>query len=245
MVKRNLFLFLISIFLSPDLVFSKARIILRACLSLHGNSVLAMTTKLEKMHTSGFKYVAAAFMLVASVQVFAEKATTYTGNSRPSLHATDVKKFDAIVTDINYEMKRVKLTDAEGRSVVLTIDPQARNFDQVSKGDRVIIETVESIAIKVTPNGESPGADSILYVDVPKAGEKPHGVAVQTRQISAIVEDIDYQARTVTLRGPEGNLRRIRVDPVAKRFNEVKKGDLITFKLTEAIALSVSKPAEK
>jgi len=201
---------------------------------------------MKYMKSGLLAFTASVMLLALSTQVLAEKVTTYsTQNNRPSVHSTDIRKFDATVSDINHEMMRVMLTEATGQSVTLSIDPKARNFDQVQKGDRVVIESVDSICIKVTPNGEKPGSDSILYVDVAKTGEKPHGVAVQTLQLSAIVEDIDYKARTVVLRGPKGNTRTVRVDPVAKRFNEVKKGDLITFKLTEAVALSVTKPESK
>jgi hypothetical protein len=61
-------------------------------------------------------------------------------------------------------------------------------------------------------------------------------------QLTATVEAIDYKSRTVTLKGPEGNVHTFKVDPAAKRFNEVKKGDQVTIKMTEAIAISVTKP---
>jgi hypothetical protein len=190
-----------------------------------------------------FAVVATALMLAASTQVLADKKLTVSSDgNRPGLYATEVKKINATVSDINYEYRRVTLTDAEGKTTVLTIDPQARNFEQVRKGDKVAIETVDAFAIQVTPSGEKPGADSITYVHVAKPGEKPHGVAVQTRQVTATVEAIDYLARTVTMRGPDGNIRIFRVDPIAKRFDEVKKGDQITVKITEAIAMSVTRP---
>jgi hypothetical protein len=186
--------------------------------------------------------VAVAFMLAVPTHAQAEKQLTLTSSgNRPGLHATEVKKLNATVSEINYEYRRVTLTDSEGRNTVLTIDPQARNFEQVKQGDKVSIETVEAFAIQVTPNGEKTGHDSITYVHIAKPGEKPHGVAVQTKHITAIVEAIDYKARTVTMKGPEGHVRVFKVDPIAKRFNEVKKGDEITVKITEAIALSVTR----
>lgn len=184
--------------------------------------------------------LAATFMLAASTHALAEQKLTLTsGDKRPGLHATEWKKFTATVTDINYEYRRVFLMDSEGNSTTLAIDPQARNFEQVKKGDKVIIETAEAFAIQVTPSGEKPGHDSITYVQVAKPGEKPRGVAIQTQQVTATVEAIDYKSRTVTMKGPEGNTRVFKVDPVVKRLNEVKKGDHITVKLTEAVALSV------
>ena len=186
-------------------------------------------------------YIAALFLLVISSPAMANKEKNSTKQvDRPSLHATEVKKFRATVSDINYEYMRVTLTDDEGKSMTLTIDPRAKNFAQVQKGDKVFIETVDAFAIHVTPRGEKPVNDSITYVHVAKPGEKPHGVAVQTRQINATVETIDYETRVVSLKGPDGNIRILRVDPVVKRFKEIQKGDLIRVKITEAIALSVT-----
>ncbi len=42
-------------------------------------------------------------------------------------------------------------------------------------------------------------------------------------------------------KGPEGNTRTIKVDP-GVRFKEVKKGDEVVVRLTEALAISVQNP---
>jgi hypothetical protein len=40
-------------------------------------------------------------------------------------------------------------------------------------------------------------------------------------------------------------VRTLTVGPEAKRFDEVKKGDQVTLNVTEAVAISVSKPQKK
>jgi hypothetical protein len=57
--------------------------------------------------------------------------------------------------------------------------------------------------------------------------------------MTARVEDIDYKNRTVTLRVPQQKTVTLKVDKDVKRFNEVKKGDEIVVKHTEALAISV------
>jgi hypothetical protein len=57
------------------------------------------------------------------------------------------------------------------------------------------------------------------------------------------VEDIDYKKRTVTLRGPQQKTATLKVDKSVKRLNEVKKGDEIVVRHTEAVAIDV-KPAK-
>jgi Cu/Ag efflux protein CusF len=140
----------------------------------------------------------------------------------------------------------VTLQGKDGESVELVVGPEAKNFDQVKKGDEVTFEYLESVAVVVTPKGATPpAAGQAAYVETAKPGEKPHGRAVQTTTITATVEAIDYKARTVTLKGPAGNVRTFTVGPEAKRFDEVKKGDQVTLNVTEAVAISVSKPEKK
>jgi len=57
--------------------------------------------------------------------------------------------------------------------------------------------------------------------------------------MTARAEDIDYKNRTVTLRGPQQKTVTLKVDKDVKKFNEVKKGDEIVVKHTEALAINV------
>ena len=61
-------------------------------------------------------------------------------------------------------------------------------------------------------------------------------------EVNANVEKIDYQKRLITLKGPEGNVRTLKVDPRVKRLNEIKVGDDIVLRRTEAVALDVTPP---
>jgi hypothetical protein len=59
--------------------------------------------------------------------------------------------------------------------------------------------------------------------------------------MTAKVEAIDYDKRTVTLMGPQGNRRMVKVDESVKRLNEVKPGDEVVVRYTEAVAIAFSK----
>lgn len=63
-------------------------------------------------------------------------------------------------------------------------------------------------------------------------------------EVTATIEAIDHTARSVTLKGPEGNLTTIFAPPEVKRFNELKVGDKVTFKYYESVAYSIRKPGE-
>ena len=73
-------------------------------------------------------------------------------------------------------------------------------------------------------------------------GEKPAGIAVEAVDVAATVQEIDKKKRTVTLKGPHGKLVTIKVDKSVKGFDNLKKGDSIHARYTEAVAISVEKP---
>lgn len=196
------------------------------------------------MMTTRSVVMATALMLAVSTPVLAGKKTG--ANEGPGGVVTEVQTMTATVTAIDHKTRKVTLTGPEGNSVTLTVGPEAKNLGQVKKGDLVTIDKVESVALIVTPKGqEAPSAGVTTYVEAAKPGEQPRGMMVQTVQVTATVEAIDYKARTVTLRGPEGNVRTLKVGPEAKHFGQVKKGDQVTANLTEATAISVTKPQKK
>lgn len=197
------------------------------------------------MKTTRSLFMTTALVLAVSMPALADQQAVMAGD-RPGGIVVDSQTMTATVSAIDYKTRKVTLTGPQGNSVTLTVGPEAKNFNQVKKGDQVTIEKVESVALLVTPKGEvAPAAGSETYVKVAKPGESPHGVMVQTVQITATVEAIDYKARTVTLKGPEGNTRTLKVGPDAKRFDQVKKGDQVTVNVTEATAISVTKPLKK
>lgn len=55
--------------------------------------------------------------------------------------------------------------------------------------------------------------------------------------ITATVTAVDHKARTVTLKGPEGNEMTMPVGEEVKRLNEVKVGDLLDVGYLEAVGL--------
>jgi hypothetical protein len=189
---------------------------------------------------------ATALAVAVSPLVSADDKTGAASNQDFGGAIIESQTVQAKVSAIDYKTRKVTLTGQKGNSITLDVGPEAKNFDQVKKGDDVVMETVESVALVVTPKGEmAPAAGQTSYIQTAKPGEKPHGVEVQTTQITATVEAIDYQARTVTLKGPEGNIRTIKVSPDAKRFDQVKKGDQVTLNVTVATAIAVYNPKKQ
>jgi hypothetical protein len=60
--------------------------------------------------------------------------------------------------------------------------------------------------------------------------------------VTAVVESIDRTSRTVMLKGPEGNLVELTVDPSVTRFDNLKVGDHVTTTYNESVAFNIQKP---
>jgi len=72
--------------------------------------------------------------------------------------------------------------------------------------------------------------------------EQPKVVKERTAVMTATVQAIDLKTRIVTLKGPKGEVRDIKVGEEAVNLPQVKVGDLVTVKYYESLAIEVIKP---
>lgn len=80
--------------------------------------------------------------------------------------------------------------------------------------------------------------------DQPRSEAKPGVYQAGVMHARGTVEDIDYDKRTVTLKGDNGELVTLEIGPEAKRFNEVKKGDIVKIDYLESVGVMVQPPDE-
>jgi hypothetical protein len=165
-----------------------------------------------------------------------------TAPSKPGAVLVETATFKAKVDAVDQEKRLVTLTGPRGNTVTVKAGPEVRNLDQVKPGDVLTVRYLESVALFVRKSGEPPAATEAQTVEVAPKGQKPAGLIVNTVEVTGTVEAVDLAKRTVTLKGPEGKSRTIKVDPSVKRLAEVKKGDQVVARHTEALALSVAKP---
>jgi hypothetical protein len=112
----------------------------------------------------------------------------------------------------------------------------------VKVGDKLKVKYVDAIAIFVRKSSDPPDASETKAVAVAPRGQKPMVAAINTVEVTANVEKVDYEKRLITLKGPEGNVRTLKVDPRVKRLAEIKQGDDIVLRRTEAVAIEVTPP---
>ena len=160
---------------------------------------------------------------------------------KPGGVVVDVVKLTGTVKAVDLEKKTVTIEGSGGKTVTVNAK-NARNLDQVKAGDKVNLAFIEEMALFVRKSDAAPSATETQAVQLAPKGEKPGGLVAQTIELTGSVESIDTQKRTIALKGPAGNVRTFKVGQEVKNFAQIKKGDQVVLRLTEAIALSVVKP---
>jgi hypothetical protein len=172
-----------------------------------------------------------------------EQADAQTGN--PEMGAATVITANATVAAINQETREVTLQGADGEEITITASDQVRNLPQVEVGDRVQVTYYESVNVELLGRDhDMPPATEIAAMDTAAPGEKPGGVMGRELSVVATIEEINKDNETVTLKGPEGNTRTVKVRNPAN-LEKVAVGDDIMITLTRSVAVDVKEAPAK
>jgi hypothetical protein len=71
------------------------------------------------------------------------------------------------------------------------------------------------------------------------AVEKPSFSATQTIQLVAVVDAVDREARTITLKGPEGETRTLQADPDSHNIDKIDVGDKVDVEFVQNMTIEV------
>jgi len=148
----------------------------------------------------------------------------------------------ATVQDIDYQERTVTLKGENGHIFTLRVGDDAKNFNNVKKGDHVTARYTELLAIAVRKSDEPPSASRQESMTRAEPGQKPSGTEIQTTTITAKVEHIDRNKREVSLRGPEGNLRTLKIGKDVEAFDRLNVGDQVVATYTEEFTITVTPP---
>lgn len=67
------------------------------------------------------------------------------------------------------------------------------------------------------------------------------GVAANVIEITASVQAVNKADRTVTIKGPRGNVETVKAGPEVKNFDQIKVGDNVALRYVEALSLELKK----
>lgn len=153
--------------------------------------------------------------------------------------------YDGEVTKIDAATRTVTLKNQDGESTIVA-GPEVKNFAEIKVGDRfdVVYELAVAIElVKVKNPGTTSEQVSTSTTTAPQ-GDKPGVITTNTVTATANVEAIDTAKNVVTLKGPQGNIFKVKVKN-PDLMKDIVVNDQVKVVYTEAIAAVVSAPAKK
>jgi plasmid maintenance system killer protein len=153
--------------------------------------------------------------------------------------------YDGEVTKIDAATRTVTLKNQDGETSIVA-GPEVKNFAEIKVGDRFDVVYEMAIAVELV-KVKNPGAVgeqvSTSTVTAPQ-GDKPGMITTNTVTATANVEAIDAAKNIVSLKGPQGNIFKVKVKN-ADLLKDIAVNDQVKVVYTEAIAAVVSAPAAK
>jgi len=158
---------------------------------------------------------------------------------KPSFSSTQKVTLSATVEAINHETREVSLRGEDGELLEIVADEEVRNLDQVKTGDTLSIEYLQNMSVEVVAADHAEAGAAVITAEArTDEGEMPGAAAVESVVITAVVEEINLEANTFKLKGPDGNIS----EHTARDPENLKKaavGDLVVITLTEAVSITV------
>lgn len=153
---------------------------------------------------------------------------------------TDTLTLDAEVVAINHKARTAKLLMPDGKKRSVTVGPEAINFDQIQKGDRVKAVVSEELAIYLGDENAADDDGAAAVAMGAAKGEQPGGMVAETARITATVTAIDVEAHTATLKFEDGRTETVDVRPDVD-LTKQNVGAKVVFEITKVVAISVEK----
>jgi hypothetical protein len=151
----------------------------------------------------------------------------------------------ATVEAINLKTRHATLRLPDGKKQTFAVDQQVRNLDKVKRGDQVVVQYKGAIEVELTtpdPTQPLPLPTEAMAVDHRAAeGGKPEGAVARTMTLTGTVESYDPERRVAVIQGSDGETLRVNIQH-PERWTQVKAGDIVTARFSEALAIAVQPP---
>jgi len=153
--------------------------------------------------------------------------------------------YDGEVIKIDATTRTITLKNQDGESTIVA-GPEVKNFAEIKVGDRFDVVYELAVAVELV-KVKNPGATSEQVTTTTATapqGDKPGMITTNTVTATANVEAIDTAKNTVSLKGPQGNIFRVKVKN-ADLLKDIAVNDQVKVVYIEAIAAVVSAPSAK
>ncbi|HET8541131.1 MAG TPA: hypothetical protein VFL83_14750 [Anaeromyxobacter sp.] len=160
--------------------------------------------------------------------------------AQKELSASRSETITAKVKNIDQKTREVTLVGDDGVETTFKAGPDVKNLDKVKAGDVVSTTLDQTLTLWILAADQA-APELSVGTDVYRAapGQKPGGLMTADVAGVATVETIAADKKSVTLKGPKGNLVKLAVrNP--ENLDGVTVGTRIGFAYSETLALSVT-----
>jgi hypothetical protein len=164
---------------------------------------------------------------------------------KPAGRLEDGIQSRATVTEVDLPKRLATLTDDQGQEIVVEVPDTVQDLEKVKAGDEVVVSYTTALAWQVKRAGDgAPGVSQQAGFTTTPPGDKPGATVGRSVTMTATITAIHLSNGTVTLTGPEGRSRTIKVREPAD-LRKVQVGDLVDITYSEAVAIAVWPVAKK
>lgn len=150
----------------------------------------------------------------------------------------------ATVEAIDANTRTLTLKESDGDFVPITVPRSVERFSEIKVGDTITARYYDNIVIRLKPAGE-PAVDTLSDAVTKGSGASPAGTAASQRTITATIVAIDNKVPSITFKGEKVNWTYSSRVADKAALAKVKVGDRVDITWTEALTVSVTKPAKK
>lgn len=162
-----------------------------------------------------------------------------------SREETATIEFVATISSIDYETRKIGLTDSHGDVRSLTVDPRVNRFSELRVGDQVNVDIVASALAEVREPTEAelqnPG-------QVTRGLVRSHGEGTlagsMTEAVTSVVTIVGLNLlyETITVMTSDGELVDVQAQSV-DNLKKLKLGDTVVVTISQSVAVSVERVA--
>jgi len=179
------------------------------------------------------KRIIAIAALIAGVG----SATLLGAQQKAGVIVADSVETIVTVVEVDREARTVTVRGEKGHMATINVPEQAQNLDQVRPGSRFKVQYVTSVALSLRKGSGIASSNQGSTVEVAAKGDTPGGSVVTVHQVNAVVEGLNRDNRSVTLRGPEGGPFDLQVGEEVKAYGDIEVGDTVAVEYTEGLAM--------
>ncbi|TVZ37445.1 hypothetical protein P886_1786 [Alteromonadaceae bacterium 2753L.S.0a.02] len=161
---------------------------------------------------------------------------------KPGVTYNQVHTLTSEVLAVDLDTRTVILADSEGGPVEFEVGDEVRNLAQVSAGDKLSVEYLNTVNIELVPQAMQPMSAGTTETARAAEGEMP-GAAQMNQTVDVFqVTEINIEDNTFKLKNSAGEENQyIARNP--ENLKKAKVGDSVVITTTEAMAIGVTKLA--